>query len=131
MPDQITQIDGTAYSGVYPTAFLGGSTTGLTGRDYKRDPEGNIIVDKNGYPLLREEKQTYLGNREPDFLLGVGSNFRYKDLTVGFLFDGRVGGDVVNCTGMSLISNGQHHLYDKYRNREVIFNGVVSWNTRT
>ncbi len=126
LPDQIQQIDGTNYGGIYPTAFLGGSSTGITGKDYVRDPNGNVVCDENGYPLIDTSKQLYIGNREPDFLLGVGSNFRWKDLTVGFLFDGRCGGDVVNITGSSLISNGQHHLYDKYRNREVVWNGVVA-----
>ena len=126
LPDQIQQIDGTNYGGIYPTAFLGGSTTGITGKDYVRDPEGNVVCDENGYPLIDSSKQLYIGNREPDFMLGFGSNFRWKDLTVGFLIDGRCGGDVVNITGSSLISNGQHHLYDKYRNREVVWNGVVA-----
>ncbi len=125
LPDQIKQIDGTNYGGIYPTAFLGGSSTGITGKDYVRDPEGNIVCNEDGYPLVNTSKQLYIGNREPDFMLGVGSSFRYRDLTVGFLFDGRCGGDVVNITGSSLISNGQHHLLDKYRNREVVFKGVV------
>ncbi len=126
LPDQIKQIDGTNYGGIYPTAFLGGSTTGITGKDYVRDPEGNVVCNENGYPTVNTSKQLYIGNREPDFMLGLGSNFRYRDLTVGFLFDGRCGGDVVNITGSSLISNGQHHLLDKYRNREVVFKGVVA-----
>lgn len=125
LPDQIKQIDGTNYGGIYPTAFLGGSSTGITGKDYVRDPEGNIVCNEDGYPLVNTSKQLYIGNREPDFMLGVGSSFRYRDLSVGFLFDGRCGGDVVNITGSSLISNGQHHLLDKYRNREVVFKGVV------
>ena len=125
LPDQIKQIDGTNYGGIYPTAFLGGSSTGITGKDYVRDPDGNIVCNEDGYPLVNTSKQLYIGNREPDFMLGVGSSFRYRDLTVGFLFDGRCGGDVVNITGSSLISNGQHHLLDKYRNREVVFKGVV------
>ena len=126
LPDQIKQIDGTNYGGIYPTAFLGGSTTGITGKDYVRDPEGNVVCNENGYPMVNTSKQLYIGNREPDFMLGLGSNFRYRDLTVGFLFDGRCGGDVVNIPGSSLISNGQHHLLDKYRNREVVFKGVVA-----
>lgn len=126
LPDQIKQIDGTNYGGIYPTAFLGGSTTGITGKDYVRDPQGNVVCNEDGYPLVNTSKQLYIGNREPDFMLGLGSNFRLHDLTFGFLFDGRCGGDVVNITGSSLISNGQHHLLDKYRNREVVFKGVVA-----
>ena len=126
LPDQITQIDGTNYGGIFPTAFLGGSSTAVTGKDYQRDPNGNVICNEDGYPLINTARQVLIGNREPDFMLGLGSNFRWKELTVGFLFDGRCGGDVVNITGSSLISNGQHHLLDKYRNREIVFNGVVA-----
>ena len=126
LPDQIKQIDGENLGGIYPTAFLGGSTTGITGKDYLRDPNGNVICNEEGYPMVDTQKQIYIGNREPDFLLGLGSSFRWKELTASFLFDGRCGGDVANITGSSLISNGQSHLFDKYRNREVIFNGVVA-----
>ena len=44
---------------------------------------------------------------------------------MGFLFDCRKGGDVANVTGRSLITNGMDHRYDNYRNREIIFKGVV------
>ena len=126
LPDQLNEILGTNYGGTYPAAMLGGSTTGIVGKDYQRDPEGNIICDANGYPLISPEKTQIIGNREPDFLLGVGSNFRWKDFTVSFLVDARCGGDVANLTGSSLISSGMHHLYSKYRNREIVFKGVVA-----
>lgn len=57
--------------------------------------------------------------------MALGSTFRYKDLTLSFLFDGRCGGDVVNVTNRGFISNGMNHLYEKYRNREIIVKGVV------
>ena len=126
LPDQLNEILGTNYGGTYPAAMLGGSTTGIVGKDYQRDPEGNIICDANGYPLISPEKTQIIGNREPDFLLGVGSNFRWKDFTVSFLVDARCGGDVANLTGSSLIWSGMHHLYSKYRNREIVFKGVVA-----
>ena len=125
LPDDIVEIQGTQYGDIFPVARLNGSTTGISGKDYQRDPDGNIICDVNGYPLIDPAKGNYIGNREPNFLLGIGSTLRYKSATLSFLFDGRCGGDVVNVTGRSLISNGQNHLYDKYRNREIIFNGVV------
>ena len=125
LPDDIVEIQGTQYGDIFPVARLGGSTTGISGKDYQRDPDGNVICDVNGYPLIDPAKGNYIGNREPDFLLGIGSTLRYKGATLSFLFDGRCGGDVVNVTGRSLITNGQNHLYDKYRNREIIFKGVV------
>lgn len=124
LPDDVIEIQGTQYGDIFPVARLNGSSTGLSGKDYERDPEGNVICDENGYPIISPQKGIYIGNREPDFLLGLGSNFRWKNATLSFLLDGRCGGDVANVTGRSLITNGMNHLYDNYRNREIIFNGV-------
>lgn len=126
LPEDMTEIQGTQYGDIYPTAYLHGSTTSVSGKDYKRAPDGSVLIDESGYPIIDPAKGNLIGNREPSFLLGLGSSFRWKDLTVSFLFDGRSGGDVVNITGKSLVSNGQHYLYSKYRNREVIFDGVVA-----
>lgn len=126
LPEDVAEIQGTQYGDIFPVARLNGSSTGLSGKDYMRDPDGNVICNADGYPLIDPQKGVYIGNREPDFLLGVGSNFRWKNLTASFLFDTRKGGDVANVTGRSLITNGMNHLYDKYRNREIIFKGVVA-----
>ena len=124
LPDDITEIQGTQYGDIFPVARLGESSTGISGKDYERDPDGNVIVDENGYPVISAAKGLYIGNREPDWLLGVGSTLRYKHAALSFLFDGRKGGDVVNVTGRSQITNGMSNLYDKYRNREYIVDGV-------
>ena len=125
LPDNVIEIQGTQYGDIFPVARLNGSSTGLSGKDYMRDPDGNVICNAEGYPIIDPQKGVYIGNREPDFLLGLGSNFRWRNLTASFLFDCRKGGDVANVTGRSLITNGMNHLYDKYRNREIIFKGVV------
>ncbi|MBQ3959860.1 MAG: SusC/RagA family TonB-linked outer membrane protein [Muribaculaceae bacterium] len=124
LPDDVIEIQGTQYGDIFPVARLNGSSTGISGKDYRRDPNGNVICDENGYPVIDPAKGIYIGNREPDFLLGFGSTFRYKHATLSFLLDGRCGGDVVNVTARSLITNGKARWYDRYRNREVIFNGV-------
>ncbi len=124
LPDDIVEIQGTQYGDIFPVARLNGSTTGISGKDYERDPNGNVICDQNGYPLISSAKGFYIGNREPKFLMGLGSTFRYKNATLSFLLDGRCGGDVVNVTGRSLISNGMDRHYTNYRNREIIYKGV-------
>ena len=124
LPDDVIEIQGTQYGDIFPVARLNGSSTGISGKDYRRDPNGNVICDENGYPVIDPAKGIYIGNREPDFLMGLGSTFRYKNATLSFLLDGRCGGDIVNVTGRSLITNGMARWYDRYRNREVIFNGV-------
>lgn len=125
LPEDMTEIQGTQYGDIFPTAYLHGSTTAISGKDYERAPDGQIIVNENGYPVISAAKGNLIGNREPDWLLGLGSTFRWKDLTVGFLFDGRCGGDVVNVTRRSLFSNGMDALLPKYRSHETVFKGVV------
>lgn len=125
LPDQLTEIQGTQYGDIYPSAFLGGSSTSITGKDYLRTEDGQVICDENGYPKINPSKSTLIGNREPDFLIGLGSNFSWKDLSLSFLVDGRVGGDVANITGRGLLSNGQAYVLENYRNREAVFKGVI------
>lgn len=125
LPEGVSEIQGTQYGDIFPTAYLHESTTAISGKDYQRTADGQIICDESGYPLISPAKGNLIGNREPDFLLGLGSNFRWKDLTVGFLFDGRCGGDVVNVTRRGLNSNGMEALMTKYRSHEVLVKGVV------
>ncbi len=125
LPEGMTEIQGTQYGDIFPTAFLNGSTTAISGKDYKRNSDGAILCDEEGYPIIDSAKGILIGDREPDFLLGLTSSFQWKNFSVSFLLDTRKGGDVVNVTGRSLFSNGQHKSYEKYRNREIIVEGVV------
>ena len=111
LPNELTEIQGTQYGDIFPVARLHESSTGISGKDYVRDPEGRVVCDENGYPIIDAAK-------------GLGSTLRYKNASLSFLFDGRKGGDVVNVTGRSQITNGMSSLYDKYRNREYIIDGV-------
>lgn len=125
LPENVALIQGGQYGDIFTVAYVGESTTGLAGIDYERSAAGDVIIDENGLPKVSPVKQTYIGNREPDCLLGLGSTFTWKDLSLSFLLDGRIGGDVANITSRSLYSNGQNALLVPYRNRKVVFKGVV------
>jgi TonB-linked SusC/RagA family outer membrane protein len=125
LPDDVIEITGTQYGDLFPTAYLHGSTTALSGKDYERTPDGKIIVDENGYPKIHTRKDLMIGNREPDFLLGLTSRLSYKGISLSFLVDGRKGGDVVNVTGRGMFSSGQHKMMEDYRGRQIVWDGVV------
>lgn len=125
LPEGMTEIQGTQYGDLFPTAFLNGSTSAISGKDYERSPNGKIICDAEGKPIISKIKGSLIGDRAPDFLLGVSNTFQWKDLSCSFLFDMRKGGDVANLTARSLISSGQHKSLENYRNREVLVDGVV------
>ena len=124
LPEDVSEIQGGQYGDIFASAYAGGSTTGLSGIDYMRSPSGDVLIDESGYPRINPAKGNYIGNREPDCLIGLGSTFTYKDASLSFLFDGRVGGDVANITGRGLYSNGQAAGLVPYRNRKVVFKGV-------
>ena len=124
LPEDVSEIQGGQYGDIFASAYLGGSTTALSGIDYMRSPSGDILVDESGYPLINPAKGNLIGNREPKCLIGLGSTFSWKDLSVSFLLDGRVGGDVANITGRGLYSNGMAKGLVPYRNHKVVFKGV-------
>ena len=125
LPEDVHEITGPQYGDVFTSAYLGGSTTALTGKDYQRNADGQVIVDENGYPKINPNKNEYIGNREAKFQAGLSSSMNIYGVQFSFLFDGRVGGDVLNVTGRNLISSGNHNMLEKYRGRQVVFDGVV------
>ncbi|GAB1414887.1 hypothetical protein MASR2M117_02930 [Paludibacter sp.] len=131
LPENVAEITGTQYGDIYTSAYLGGSTTGLSGKDYLRNEEGKIIVGTDGYPKIDPNKNKYIGNREPLFRAGLTNSFKYKNMSLSFLFDGRLGGDVVNVTGRGLISNGQSKILETYRGRQIVVDGVVKMSDGT
>ena len=88
--------------------------------------EARVVVgyDENGYPKINPNKNEYIGNREAKFQAGLNSSMSVYGVQFSFLFDGRLGGDVVNVTGRNLIASGNHNILEKYRGRQVVFNGV-------
>jgi hypothetical protein len=125
LPEEVSETTGTQYGDIFTSAYMGQSTTGLSGRTYLRNAEGKIICDANGYPKIDPTKDKFIGNREPKFISGITNTFKYKDWSFAFLFDGRLGGDVANITERGLISSGQSSTLEKYRGRQIVFDGVV------
>src|SRR5699024_7244539 len=75
-----------------------GSYGDLFGRTYQWDEKGNIEYGDDGLPLLSEHNDQYVGNADPDFLLGFTNSFSYKNFTLSFLIDSRFGGDIASST---------------------------------
>ena len=113
------------YEDIFPTAYLHGSTTALSGKDYLRTEDGRIIINEKGYPQINPTKGVVIGNREPDFMLGITSNFKYQNAWLNLLIDAKQGGDVANITKRGMYGSGQHKSLDTYRGRQIVWEGVV------
>jgi len=58
-------------------------------------------LDENGEYILSEDEKE-IGNAQPDFTMGIGMNFSYKNFDLGFTGYGVFGQDVLNATEMML-----------------------------
>ncbi|HQW84837.1 MAG TPA: SusC/RagA family TonB-linked outer membrane protein [Ferruginibacter sp.] len=83
------------------------STQTLTGSKYTRNNAGQIIIDRNtGIPLVTSGN-SIIADRTPDFSLGTLNTIQYKNWSLSFLWDLRVGGDIYNGTDQLLTRIGK------------------------
>lgn len=86
-----TFIIGYGPAGATVEARPGGRMGDIYGSVFMRSPSGEIVYGSNGIPLLDPNRQT-VGNYNPDWLMGIGSQFSYKGLGLNASFDIRQGG---------------------------------------
>jgi TonB-linked SusC/RagA family outer membrane protein len=58
---------------------------------------GQMVFGTNGRPI-RTTNRIYLGNYNPDWLLGIGNSFTFKGIKLSVLFDTRQGGNLYSET---------------------------------
>ncbi|MCC8153682.1 MAG: TonB-dependent receptor [Tannerellaceae bacterium] len=87
---------------------------------------GKIIVDTNGLPIINEEK-SYLGNQQADWLFGWTNSFSYKNLSLSFLIDARLGGKIYSATTANLyaLGNAEGTVVNGARDKFVVGNAVI------
>ena len=81
----------------YAMVIKEGSSFGdIYGKIFKRDANGVVMADENGKPL--PDGFGYIGNPNPDFMLGFNNTINFGDVSFKFLIDGRFGGEVMSIT---------------------------------
>ncbi|MDR2814782.1 MAG: SusC/RagA family TonB-linked outer membrane protein [Prevotellaceae bacterium] len=83
----------------YPYGFLRGSVIA-------RDDEGNPLVNPATGAYLEATELGDLGNPYPDFKASVSNTLSYKGVSLGFLFDFRVGGILVSGPASDMLGRG-------------------------
>lgn len=106
----------------------GGSYGDIYGQAWKRDASGQFVVDASGLPVIEEEKK--LGNFNPDFLLGWNNEFRFKNFTLGFQIDGRIGGQVISGTDAYLAYYGLADYTTAFREGGLVLDAVYADGTK-
>lgn len=96
----------------------------LWGYDYKRNPNGEILINAStGFPETSTTLTQY-GNAMPDWIGGLTNTITYKGLSISALLEWRHGGDVIDLGERNALRSGSIALTDR-RYEQVIFNGVV------
>jgi TonB-linked SusC/RagA family outer membrane protein len=75
----------------YSVVQLGYPYGALFGRVWKTDAEGRRLVDRARSEAVVEDNH-YLGNANPDWLMGISNRFKYRDFDLYVLVDFKQGG---------------------------------------
>lgn len=90
----LTQTTTTSsFRGLSVEARVGQPYGTFFGKGFLRAPDGQIVYDAQGYPML-ESASRVLGNFTPDWIGGFSNTFRYKNLSLSTLIDVKHGGDI-------------------------------------
>jgi TonB-linked SusC/RagA family outer membrane protein len=101
-----------------------GSATAIGGYSYLRSKTGEVMVSPStGLPVINTNFLP-IGDRQPDFNIGIVNNFKWKGLGLSFNLDIRKGGDVFNGNEFYFFRAG---LSNKFLDRTTpyVFKGVV------
>ncbi len=131
LPAQVDRLT-LAYSRIYDSenqtvwyqVEKGGRIGDMYGTGYQKTDDGQFILDENGNFIADNELQK-LGNYNPDFILGISNNFRYKNFIGSFLLDWRQGGILVSRT-LALGGVGGQLIETVNRENDIIAQGVVN-----
>jgi len=93
-------------AGYRASLYRGLPTTTIGGTNYLRNNAGAILIEPGtGYPVV-DPNYVMIGDRNPDFTMGIVNNFNYKNLRLSFTLDIKKGGDVLNGTEQYLATVG-------------------------
>lgn len=123
--DEITVLaeKGKEYGAIYGSAIR-------RVNDASSPYNGKMILTAEGLPQRDAVALHYLGNQQPDYLLGFGNSFSWKGINLDFLFDARVGGKIFSMTRNLLTGYGIAAETAAGGNRDsFVVDGVIANNS--
>lgn len=126
--DLIDGLDGTVLNttnsgNVAITANVGGGIGDIYGTVWATNENGEKLVNAEGIPIATGEREL-LGNAQPDWIGGITNTFSYKNLSLRFLVDGRIGGEIYSATSASLDGAGVSKRSLQYRGEGVVVDAI-------
>ncbi len=83
--------------------------------DKKKDEDGNYLISDDGLYIVDDSKFVKAGNIMPDFIGGFSNTVKYKNLSLDFNIDYRIGGQMISPSQKYMKSAGLLANTMKYR----------------
>ncbi len=119
----VYNIVGKEYGQIYSGAWQRTNDGNKYNPEKDYNPNGQLVVGTDGFPLLDEKTNRAVGNPNPKYLLGLTNSFTVYGFTLSALLDVRSGGQMWNGTKGALTNFGMSRLTEN-RNTKVLFAGV-------
>ena len=142
---EIMYVTDVQYGGARAATVSGGHFMAITGTKWKRveniyDDDGNLVkdygslqgqlvIDKNGFPTTDNVYSYEIGNREPLFTGGWNNTLSWKGLTFNMLWEFRRGGSVFNGTKYAMTTAGTSQFSADVRKQTLYISGVQQLGT--
>ena len=104
-------------------AKVGGGYGDIYASTYKTDAQGNKVVDAQGRFIVAPDKK-FVGNYQPDWIGGMTNTITYKNYSLRFLVDARIGGKVYSGTDAGLDGAGVTVPTLQFRENGTVIDGV-------
>lgn len=104
-------------------ATVGGGYGDIYATTYERNESGDIVVTDAGLFRAAAEKKL-VGNYQPDWVGGLTNTLTYGKISLRFLIDARIGGEVYSGTDAGLDATGVSERSLEYRDGGVVIDGV-------
>lgn len=110
------------FGGALSMAIPGQDWGTLWGLPFVRDAKsGKIVVGANGIPLSTNVARSF-GTVTPDWIGGINNSFRYKNFSLSFLIDSKMGGNFFSTTAWHAYPTGSYKVTTANNVRET---GIV------
>lgn len=101
------ELEKAAWLDVQVAAKVGENFGSIVGPDFKRNENGDILIDpQTGLPQY-DKSNHVLGNASWDCTGGVGTTLTYKNLSLSALFDIKVGADLYSMSARASYESGK------------------------
>lgn len=124
LPEGVERIALTGFKSV-STSLIAGQPYGVIyGSRFLRNADGDKVIGEDGFPLV-DLDLGIIGNPNPDWLMGIESELKFKNFSLSFLIDIKKGGDIWNGTKNTLNYLGTSRLTGIERSTtDFVFSGV-------